>query len=352
MIPETEDFSLPAWLSNDGPDSDVVFSTRIRLARNLSQYRFPHSATLQERKKIFDSVSRVATSRGLPGDSCIYNFCGLPPVEQEFLVEERVASPDLLKTEGDRGVVCDSAHRVSVMINEEDHIRFQVLDCGERSGEIWKEVDELDTAVASDVDYAFDERKGYLTTCPTNSGTGMRVSFLLHLPGMVLTRSIDQVLQGASQMGISTRGFLGEHSEIVGGLFQLSNQATLGVKETELIETTRSAVQRIVSLERQARRRVLEEAKNELEDKVFRSCGILLYARTLAVNEFLTLASTMRLGLECSLIESPSIRELNRLMLSVMPAHLKKMVGNEDLGPEQMGVERANIVRKFLKGRV
>lgn len=352
MVPGAGESSLPSWLANVGPDGDVVFSSRIRLARNLSDFCFPHSASLQERKKIFERVNRTLNATRVINNPEVYNFCGLSLNDQNFLVEERVASPDLLQGDGDRGVACDRKRRVSVMINEEDHVRIQCLDAGERSDQIWSELDELDTVLASEMGYAFDERMGYLTTCPTNSGTGLRVSFLLHLPGVVLTRSIDQILQSASQMGISTRGFLGEHSEIVGGLFQVSNQATLGMKEKEFIRTTGDTVRKIVKLERDARDRILNEARHELEDKVSRSCGILMYARGLSVSEFLTLSSTLRLGIDTSLVTTVSSDELNGLMLSIMPAHLEKIVGEENLDEQRLEIERAKVVKKFLKGRI
>jgi protein arginine kinase len=342
---------MPAWFDNTGPDTDVITSTRIRLARNLVNHRFPFSATTSERKKIFEEVT-AALKKSAPRfrNFELVNFSGLKKLEQMYLIEERIASPDMLKIDGDRGVAFDSTGRINIMINEEDHIRMQCLDSGFRPDQIWKILDLLDDTLGERLDFAFNQQLGFLTCCPTNSGTGMRVSFLMHLPGLVLTKAIDALLLGVSQMGISTRGFFGEHSDVVGNYFQLSNQATMGAHEQDFIQNTQKIICDVISHERKARERILKDAKLELSDKVFRAYGILTNARTLSLPECLNLTSAVRVGIDCGLFDLITIEELNRITLLAMPAHLQVFLDN-NMGETELGVARADLVRELLTKR-
>lgn len=339
---------LPIWLNNDGPESDIITSTRIRLARNLADHRFCYHAKVSERKKIFNQVSSAVKNSKMFSDFDVINFTGLSELDQLFWVEERTASMDLLKVEGDKGVASDFTHRTNIMINEEDHLRIQCMDSGFRPDELWKEINSMDDELGSRLMFAFDPARGFLTCCPTNSGTGLRVSFLMHLPGLVLTKAIDAVLQGASQMGICTRGFFGEHSDVVGNFFQLSNQATMGACEEEFIETTKKTILEVIRHERTARDRILREASLELTDKVYRAYGILLYAQTLSVKECLNLTSALRFGVVSGIFKLVTIEDLNRITLLSMPAHLQKYKGCSMDEPE-ISVIRADLVRELLK---
>jgi protein arginine kinase len=351
MILDHDYTALPAWLDDGGQDADVIISTRVRLARNLSSYLFPRSASLQERTDVFATVVRVCGE--LPQCSAfgVANFSALNPVAQQLLIEQRRASPELLSMEGDRGVIGDERGRTAIMVNEEDHLRLTAMGAGLCAQRLWQGVDELDTELGGRLDFAFDSTKGFLTSCPTNAGTGLRVSFLMHLVGLGLTKSIEPVLQGAAQSGMAARGFFGEHSEIVGNLFQISNQATMGAGEQEVLQSTEGHIARIVELERAARRRVLEEARPELNDKVYRAYGLLRYARTLSVREFLNLSSALRTGIECGLIDCMSVEELNRLTLTIMPAHLQSRFGVAE-DERTLGALRSEVVRAFLHKRV
>lgn len=353
FLPGSDDkqHRMPAWFDNSGPDSDVIISTRIRLARNLADYRYTLNATASERKKIFDEVTS-ALKKSTPHfhNFELVNFAALKKSEQQYLVEERVASPDLLTIDGDRGVAFDASRRVNIMINEEDHIRMQCLDSGFRPDEIWNVLDILDDTLGQRLNYAYNIRYGYLTSCPTNSGTGMRVSFLMHLPGLVLTKSIDAVLQGASQLGIATRGFFGEHSEVVGNFFQLSNQATMGAHEKEFIRSVQKTIREISNHERKARERLCRDAKLEVMDKIYRAYGLLLYARTLSVNECLNLTSALRLGVNCGLFDQITIEDLNRITLLAMPAHLQ-ILRNIKMDESEISTARADLVRELLTKR-
>ncbi len=347
MVQSILTHAIPPWLCAAGPHSDIVISSRIRLARNLAHHQFPARASLYERNAIFNEVSE-GFSRANPGNSFnVVNFGNLDKNQRDFMVEERLASPDLATFDGDRGVIHDSARRISIMVNEEDHIRFQCLDSGLQTLTLWSEIDGIDDALGMQIDYAFDKRLGFLTCCPINAGTGLRISFLLHLPGCVLTRAIDAVLCGAGQMGVSTRGFFGEHSAISGALFQLSNSAAMGNTESEFCESTRAVVESIVDHERKAREKLLANARLELTDKIYRAYGILCNASLLSLEEFFNLTSAIRLGIECTLFDKCTIHELNRLTLFVLPEHLRVCMKKE-IPENDIRAQRAELVKLFF----
>jgi protein arginine kinase len=343
----THSVLLPPWLSGSGPENEIVVSTRIRLARNLNNHPFPSHASPGERKQVFETVSRTLHGRSGCGTFKAVNFSSLPRIDQQYLVERRIASPDLLGTDGDRGVAFDNTSGIAVMINEEDHLRLQCLMSGCRPMDSWNAIDRLDDELGRTLEFAFDRRRGFLACCPTNSGTGLRVSFLMHLPALALTKALDPVLQGATMLGIAVRGFFGEHSGVVGSFFQLSNQATMGAHEQEFIARTEKTVREIVACEKKARERLLAEARVELCDKIYRAFGILSYARTLSMPEFLNCASALRLGIDTGLFTGVTARTLNAATLAVMPAHLQKFARRE-LDEKALSVLRAERVRSLL----
>jgi protein arginine kinase len=341
---------LPAWIDGTGPEADTVISTRIRLARNLANHRFPPHASTAERSAIFRKVAGVLAARPFENAFTVINFSAVGRLEQQLLVEKRAASPDLLSLDGDRGVAHDASHRVAIMINEEDHLRLQGIDAGCRPLDLWETLDPIDRHLGRQLEFAFEERRGFLTCCPTNSGTGLRVSFLMHLPGLVLTKSVDAVLQAASQMGIAARGFFGEHSAVVGSFFQLSNRATLGADEREFIDATLRTIAEVMACERRARERLMTEARLEVTDRIYRAYGILKYARTLSVTEFLNCASALRLGVDCGLFSKVTREGLNRTLLAVLPAHLRRHAGT-DLDDAAASRLRVELVRSILMRR-
>jgi len=338
---------LPIWCDNSGPESDLVISTRVRLARNLSRHKYPHFADKKERKEIFDLIADIFQNRKEFHAFSVVNCASLPEIDQQLLLEERLISPDLLKMEGDRGVAIEDTRHTSIMINEEDHLRLHSIESGFNAEDVWYRINLVDDLLGHYLPFAYEARRGFLTSCPTNSGTGLRVSFLLHLPGLVLTKTIDSVLMGASQMGISTRGFFGEHSEVIGHLFQLSNQATLGACEEDFLKHTRTTIAEVINHERKARERILEEAALELTDKTYRAWGILLHAKMLTTSEFLNLASALRIGIDCKLFNELTIEQLSRLTMSIMPAHLQKLYGKA-LSDDELQSIRAQTVQQFL----
>ncbi len=347
MIPGEIIEQLPPWFKNDGPDSDCVISTRVRLARNVVDYQFPLKASLLEKKNLFAAITEAVSTIPQCKDFTPLNFSNVEKVQQEFFLENRIVSSDLIVQEGDRGVIFEYGNSMSIMVNEEDHIRMQALCSGCQPEMVWQTLNSLDDQLGQLVHYAYDKKLGFLTTCPTNSGTGFRISFLMHLPGLVLTKSIDSVLAGASQMGMATRGFLGESSDVVGNYFQISNQATMGASEDKFTEDTLAIVKKIVDYERAARERILEDAKVEITDKVFRSYGLLKYARTLTVEEFLNLSSALRFGIECNLFPDMEIELLNRMTLLSLPAHME-LYFNKRMDRDAQDIFRADLVKEFL----
>ena len=339
--------NIPAWFNNSGPGSDCIISTRIRLARNLAGHQFPVQASRLERKDIFNEVTEAVKNIPQCKKFTCLNFSDIERVNQQFLYEKRVASSELVNTDGARGAVYDFNSRVSIMINEEDHIRMQCMDSGYQPDEVWAVLNEVDDEIGKSVGYAYDRKWGFLTSCPTNSGTGFRISFLMHLPGLVLTKTIDSVLSGASQMGISARGFFGEHSDVVGNFFQLSNQATMGACESDFLKSTKDIINKITDYEYKARTRIYKDAKNELEDKVYRSYGILKYARTLELDEFLNLTSAIRFGIESGILKNINVETLNRMMLLCLPAHMQ-LYFKTVIHKEEKSSVRADMVKKFL----
>ncbi|MGB7566832.1 MAG: hypothetical protein WBM07_03160 [Chitinivibrionales bacterium] len=347
MKEQSAAFTVPRWFSGAGPDVDVVISTRIRLARNCARYRFPSKISLFERKQVFDEVTSAFKQSPQYNDFNYFNCTQLNKIEQEYLMEERLISADLLAVEGDRGVICDSSQRVCIMVNEEDHVRMQAIDSGCCPHDLWNILDGIDDALGMQLDFAFENRRGFLTSCPTNSGTGLRVSFLMHLPALILTKNIDQVLLAASQMGVATRGFFGEHSSIAGSFFQLSNVATMGATETEFLENIKRVMLKTVEAERTARERMLSDAQRELTDKIHRAYGILTHAIMLDVDEFSNLSSALRLGIECNLFNPTTVPLLNRLTLLIMPAHLQTY-HKKSMTDDELRVARAEMVKTFF----
>jgi len=319
----------------------------VRLARNLADFRYPAKASLLERKKIFNQVSAAVEKVPQCRDFTHLNFAGVEKIHQQFLFENRVVSSELLHAEGDRGVIWGRGGRAGIMVNEEDHVRMQCIGPGHQPEALWEDLNSIDDELGKYIPYAYDAQHGFLTACPTNSGTGFRVSFLMHLPGLVLTKTIDQVLAGASQLGISTRGFFGEHSAVVGNFFQLSNQATMGACEKEFLHATQDIINKIITYENTARNRIINEAPEELADKVCRAYGILKYARSLELDEFFNLTSAIRLGIECGIIKNLNREALNRMIIVCLPAHLELYLKRRVKEADKAAL-RAAVVKKML----
>lgn len=335
------------WLSGEGPDSFAVLSSRIRLARNASEFPFPPAAGTDVREKIIEYISAAFDKLQVLKNGSFYRSADIDPMDQKFLVERHLISPEFMRGGIGRGLYIDNRETISIMVNEEDHFRLQVISSGMSLADCWKEANKVELDLAGIVEFDFDDTFGYLTSCPTNVGTGLRASLLIHLPALVLTRKIDDVIGRISKVGLMVRGFYGEGTEVLGNLFQISNQTTLGRTEEEIIDSLAKISSQILEYEKSAQETLMNDAPEQIEDKVWRSYGILNNARVLTSNEVMNLLSALRLGLSLELTDKITYKELNELMIMTQPAHLQKLVGRE-MDNTERDMIRANLVRERL----
>ncbi|MDX2057944.1 MAG: protein arginine kinase [Gemmatimonadales bacterium] len=343
------------WLEASGPVNHLVLSTRIRLARNLAANRFAARMDSRERQLVLDRVLDAAGRTGALGQAVTLRVDTLEDWDRRLLLERHLISRELAGN-GDRSRAANARallvqHEASVMVNEEDHLRLQVLVSGVDFGAGWRRIEAVDTELGQQLAFAFHPEFGYLTSCPTNVGTGLRASVLIHLPGLVLTKEINKTLHGLTKIGLTYRGLYGEGSEVVGNFFQLSNQTTLGKSEPELLDHLGAIVQHVIAVEERARQVLLREAPTVLEDKCWRAFGLLRYARTLGFEETMNLLSGVRLGASLRLIPHLGMYALNRILIVSQPAHLNALAGRV-MGDEEMSIRRAEFVRETLEAEV
>ena len=349
-LTEVPDSGL-GWLDASGDHAEIVLSTRVRLARNLQGHAFGPRARVNDREAVLDQIRTAKSQVDLLRGCTVVNLPSLDTRSRRILLERRLISRELM---GDgsgpaRGtaVLLSGRQPLSVMVNEEDHLRLQSLVAGLRLQEAWSLVDRLDEDLGQRIPYAFHHEFGFLTSCPTNVGTGVRASVLMHLPGLVLTKEIGKVLQGLTQVGLTFRGLYGEGSEVVGNFFQVSNQTTLGKSEEDLVDHLDRIVRQVIQYETQARQVLLRDARAVTEDKIWRAYGLLRFARTLSFEELMNLFSGVRLGASLKLLPGLRVYTLNKLMIFTQPAHLEQAAGR-DLPPPESDAHRAACVRRVL----
>ncbi len=336
-----------AWLQTRGPEAEIVFSSRVRLARNLRGIPFTPKATPAQQREVL-SLIKVAAARVVAlREAQLLDFRELAASDQQFLTERYLISADLAQATGERAVLIGPREGLSVMVNEEDHLRMQTLRSGLQLAEGWAALDTVDNALDAQLDFAYDESLGFLTACPSNTGTALRASVMVHLPALVLTRSIGEVLSSAAHLRLAVRGMHGEGSEAVGDFFQISNQVTLGVSEAEVLTLTEQLTRDMVTHERQARDRLLRERRTYLEDRVGRAMGILTHAQMIGVREAMERLSDLRLGVAVGLVPQISVDALNELLIEIQPAHLQKRHEGH-LDPEARDIARAALIRRTL----
>ncbi len=337
------------WLRGTGPESDVVISSRVRLARNLAQFPFLERLSQDDRKKVLSLVrSKIERSRIAP--NLIYVDLGeADSLDRQVLVERHLISRELAEGEGSRGVIFTPDESLALMINEEDHLRMQVLRSGLQIESSWREINSTDSKLEKRLPLAFSPELGYLTACPTNVGTGMRVSVMLHLPALAMTKQIDKIINAVSRLSLAVRGFYGEGTQAFGDFYQVSNQITLGQTEEEIIQSLESVIPEIITSERNAREALLSENRVGLEDRVWRSYGIIKNAREINTEETMRLLSGLRLGVNLRLIPNLEIHTINEIFIMTQPAHLQKMEGKK-LNERSRDVARASYIRSRLDG--
>ncbi len=333
------------WYEKAGDQGDVVLSTRVRLARNLKQYPFPARATLQQKAQVEEKAKEALLS----GNSILsreFRFLQLEELSDEAavsLVERHLVSPEFISDRLGKAILVSEDESVSIMINEEDHLRIQIMREGFSLKDAAETADRLDTLLGESLEFAFDQDFGYLTQCPTNLGTGMRVSVMLHLPALTENGAMSRIAANLSKLGLALRGSHGEGSQVVGGMYQLSNQITLGLSENEAIENLSAIAQQLMEQERKARKELSENLT--WQDKIERASGLLKSAKLLSSDEFAELSSHVRLGLSTGLLRGLTTQELNALSVQVQPATLMMNAG-EPLDQNQRDLRRAELARQ------
>lgn len=336
------------WLAPGGPKSEVVISSRVRLARNLEGFAFMSKAGRAQRA----DLHRLCRQRllALPAEQPLFyvDFEQTDDIDRQLLVERHLISKQHAAGEGSRGVAVSINEAVSIMVNEEDHLRFQVLRSGLRLRECWQQAEALDHLAQEQFNYAYSERLGYLTACPTNVGTGLRVSVMLHLPALKLTGEIEKIVRAAKDTHLAIRGLFGEGTEAIGDFYQISNQTTLGRSEEEILgEFNDALTPGIIKAELAARAQLEQERPLALDDRIGRAIGVLRHARLLSTEETLYFLSHLRLGVAMGRITGLELETINRLFLQIQPAHLQRLLGRP-LDGEARKAARAELVRQIL----
>ncbi len=346
------DRPLDPWMGGGGQDGDIVLSSRIRLARNMDGIPFPNRANVDQ---LADVVEKVRESVGSvsAADSNVYDFielAKLPALERYVLVEKHVISPNHAQEPENRALVVRDDASVVIMVNEEDHMRIQCMMPGLNLNEALVLANSIDDAVESKIDIAFSEQMGYLTSCPTNLGTGLRASVMVHLPALVITRQMGRIVHAVTQLGLTVRGLYGEGSEAVGNMFQISNQLTLGYTEQEIVANLHSVVGQVVDHERTARGVLFAESQDTLADRIWRAYGVLRYARSISGQEALALLSEVRLGIDLEIIKQIPAQIFNELLVTTRPNFLQRLAARTDFEPAERNRLRAQLIREKISG--
>jgi protein arginine kinase len=336
------------WMEGTGPEAEIVISSRIRLARNIRKMPFPPLASDEQREKILQTAKDVLRNSRLEESGFgIMDISVLSPVFRQVLVEKHLISPLLSRENRFSALMLRKDEIISIMVNEEDHFRIQCLLPGLQLEKAWQEASRYDDILESHLDYAFDEEKGYLTACPTNVGTGLRASVMLHLPALAITQQINRILSAVSQVGLAVRGLYGEGTEMTGNLFQISNQITLGQSEEEILQNLYGVTSQLINQEKSAREHLLNEGREKLGDRAGRAYGILKNAWMLSSREAMQFLSDVRLGVDLGLLKGVPLKILNELLVLIRPGCLQYLK-DKNLGPYERDLERAIQIQKCL----
>ena len=336
------------WMLTSGPLGEIVISSRIRLARNLSGFSFPGWATEDARMLVLDSVKPTVDTLSEMRGAFSSDLRNLSTIRKQVLVERHLISREQAAKGIGSAVVMNRKQTLCIMINEEDHLRMQSIKPGLNLKSAFNMIDKIDTKLEENIDYAFDNQHGYLTACPTNLGTGMRASAMVHLPALVLSEQINQVIQAVNKIGLAVRGLYGEGTEALGNLFQVSNQHTLGEKEIEIVARLEKVIRQIIEHEKNARATLFEDRRSMLDDKVGRAYAILRHGHIISTKEALDLLSMLRAGVDLGYFPDEVRGIIDVLFMEIQPAHLQ-MRADSKLGVEERDILRAEIMRDELK---
>lgn len=340
--------NAPLWMCGEGENADIVLSTRIRLARNLHNTKFPMLLSAEEAEQVNEQVLKALMSV----DEENFHFSYFPmqqltKLQRQILVERHLISPNLANREQAASVFLTEDEGISIMVNEEDHLRIQCLASDLQLMESYQKASALDKHLNKQLSFAYDDQFGYLTNCPTNVGTGLRASVMMHLPALTMSKQMNKINHMLVRLGMAVRGIYGEGSENTGSIYQISNQITLGKSEIEILEELQSIVEQIIQRERHARQQIVQRAPIVLEDRLFRSLGTLRYARILTSEEAANCLSDVRLAVNLHLIEDISTHALNECMMLIQPGMIQQYVGTT-LAPTERDQYRAKLLQNKL----
>jgi len=338
------------WLRGTGPHSDIVISSRIRLARNLKDIPFSHWASKKQEMEILRLAEKAISSTRSLKHGLDIHMSDIADVDKQFLLERNLISREHILHPDYKAVIVSDREILSIMINEEDHLRIQVMQSGFNLQECWRVADRIDNELAQQLKYAYHEEWGFLTACPTNTGTGLRSSVMLHLPALVMTKQINRVIQAITKLGMTVRGLYGEGTEAEGNFFQISNQITLGQTELDMVDNLESIIRQIIGHEENARKNLTKQNRDVLKDKIYRANGILRSAHVISSKETIQLLSMVRLGVDMGFVEDIDRRTINELFILIQPGHLQKIEG-KNLTQSQRDIKRAELIRRRLEGR-
>ena len=337
------------WLKGTGAFSNIVMYSRIRLARNLANKPFPNKAGKKELNDILSLVQGAVEDIDFFKKAIFLRINELDNVDKQFLIERHLMSHEHASNPEGKALIVSEEEVLSVMVNEEDHLRIQVMQSGFNLDETWKIADSIDDALSQKLDFAFSLHWGYLTACPTNTGTAMRGSVMLHLPALVMTKQINKVLSAISKLSFASRGFYGEGTQASGNFYQISNQVSMGHSEEDVLQNISGLIRQVIEQEEQARQALLVQSKPMLEDKIYRSCGVLKNAHIISSQETVELLSMVRLGIDMNIIKDVNRNVINELFIMIQPAHLQKIEGKK-LTASERDTKRASLIREKIGG--
>jgi len=340
--------SESVWLSGEGPEHSVVLSSRVRLARNVKGFAYPPDSKSEGKRETLEIVKAAIEKSKSLKEGRFYFAKPIDELDRAFLIERHLISPEFLGDKANQGIFIGDGENISIMINEEDHLRIQSIQSGLSLESACELAEKVDEDLGKVLEFDFDREFGYLTSCPTNVGTGMRASVLIHLPGLALTREMDNLISSITKFGLAVRGFYGEGSDVLGNLFQVSNQTTLGRSEDDIIDSLLRVTKQMIEYEGNARETLLADAKDQIEDKIWRAYGILKYARVLTSAEVMNLLSAVRLGIGMGMIRELPVPSVNSMLLLTQPAHLQKYLQRK-MESSERDEARAELVRKMFR---
>ncbi|MFC1548386.1 protein arginine kinase [Candidatus Omnitrophota bacterium] len=340
--------SRSEWLNTEGPESNIAISTRMRVARNIEGSIYFTRANDKQRDNTLSTVTSAMKKSKFLKKALFLRMKDTSDLDRRFLVERHLMSREHAQEVAHKGLVIEGKEIISVMLNEEDHIRLQVMQSGFNIMEAWRILDEIDTELGQYLSFDYSNKFGYMTACPTNTGTGLRASVMLHLSALVMTGQIDNVFDAISKLGMTMRGFYGEGTEAYGDFFQISNQVALGHSEMDILDNLERVIRKIISKERQTREDLMQNRGVKVEDQVGRSYSTLKSAKVITSGETIKLLSAVRFGVDMGIVNDIDMLEINEILLLTQPAHLQKMIGRE-IGPHERDVKRSDLIRDMLE---